>query len=178
MRALLGQLARFGVVGLIGLVVDIGVFNLLRATILAPENVHEGPVIAKIISTSLAILANWLGNRHWTFRAERRSQVMREAVEFILVSVGGMAIALGCLWVSHYLLGYTSLLADNISSNGVGLVLGTAFRFAFYRQWVFHPRRNGVELRPAESSVSPASAAPLRRVQAVTTVEDRPLGHQ
>ncbi|MEP6477945.1 MAG: GtrA family protein [Rhodoglobus sp.] len=178
MRALLGQLARFGVVGLIGLAVDAGVFNLLRTTVLEPQDVHEGPVIAKVISTSLAILANWLGNRHWTFRAERRSQVVREGVEFVLVSLGGMAISLGTLWVTHYLLGFTSLLADNVSNYGIGLVLGTAFRFAFYRQWVFHPRRNGVALRPAESPVRPARRAPLRGIKTVATVEDGPLGNK
>ena len=141
MRALVRQLARFGLVGLVGLAVDVGVFNLLLVTVLSPANVHEGPLIAKVISTSLAIMANWLGNRHWTFRDDRRHHWLREGVEFAVVSVGGMGISLLCLWVSHYLLGFTSLLADNIATNGVGLVLGTAFRFTFYRLWVFKPGR-------------------------------------
>ena len=178
MRALFGQLARFGVVGLVGFVVDVGVFNLLRSTILEPSDLHEGPVVAKIISTCLAIVVNWLGNRHWTFRSHRRSEVVREGIEFVLVSLGGMVITLGCLWLSHYVLGYTSLLADNISGNLVGLGLGTAFRFAFYRQWVFHPRRTGATLRAPESPVGPAGFSPLGRVQAVTTVDDRPLGNE
>jgi len=142
MRPLLAQLTRFGLVGLVGLVVDVGIFNLLRLTVLSPDVLHEGPVIAKIISTSVAILANWLGNRHWTFRRERRSSWLREGAEFALVSVGGLAIAVGCLWVSHYLLGFTSVLADNIATNGVGLVLGTAFRFSLYRTWVFRGHRS------------------------------------
>jgi len=33
--------------------------------------------------------------------------------------------------------GFDSRLADNLSKNGVGLVLGTAFRFWSYRQIVF-----------------------------------------
>ena len=140
MRRFIHQFTRFGAVGLIGLVVDIGVFNLLRATLLAPELHHNGPFVAKVISTSLAILVNWIGNRYWTFRAERRRQLVREGIQFALVSVGGMIIALGCLWVSHYLLGYTSVLADNIASNVIGLVLGTAFRFWLYRVWVFSSR--------------------------------------
>ncbi len=41
------------------------------------------------------------------------------------------------------MLGFTSVLADNISSNVVGLVLGTAFRFALYKWWVFAPHRGG-----------------------------------
>ena len=40
------------------------------------------------------------------------------------------------------LLALTSPIADNISANGVGLVLGMLFRFAFYRWWVFSPARS------------------------------------
>ena len=134
---LLRQLASFGLVGAVGMVIDLGVFNLLRATILSPEQVHSGPIIAKVISTSLAILANWLGNRSVTFRSGRRGSVLREGLEFGLVSIGGLLIAVGCLVVSHYVFGFHSQLADNLSGNGVGLVLGTAFRFALYRWWVF-----------------------------------------
>jgi len=152
----MGQLARFGVVGLFGFVVDVGVFNLLRATLLEPSVVHEGPFIAKVISTCLAIATNYVGNRYWTFGATRRSQVAREGLEFVLVSVGGMLITLACLWVSHYALGFTSVLADNISGNVIGLGLGTVFRFAFYRSWVFHPSRTMPLRAPDEAVATPA----------------------
>jgi len=145
MSRLIGQFARFGVVGLVGFVIDFAVFNLLRATIFSPEEIHEGPVYAKIISTSIAILANWIGNRYWTFREHRGRQLFREGIEFAIVSLGGMVIGLGSLWISHYLLGFTSLLADNISSNVIGLAFGTLFRFTFYRLWVFAPHRGEPE---------------------------------
>jgi len=137
MRALVAQLTRFGLVGLVGLGIDLLVFNVLRVTVLDTEHVEHGALYAKIISTSLAIIANWMGNRHWTFRNSRRPHWVREGLEFAAVSVGGMIISLGCLWVSHYVLGFTSLVADNIATNVVGLALGTAFRFTFYRLWVF-----------------------------------------
>ncbi|PZE26429.1 MULTISPECIES: GtrA family protein [unclassified Curtobacterium] len=141
MRRLFAQLARFGIVGAVGFVVDTGLFNLLRLTVLAPEHVHAGPFFAKLISTTVAILVNWVGNRYWTFRHQRRSVAVREGIEFVVVSLGGMLISLGCLWISHYVLGYHSALADNISSNVIGLVLGTAFRFWLYKVWVYHPDR-------------------------------------
>lgn len=159
MRKLLAQFARFGVVGLVGLVIDFGVFNLLRATVFAPENLHEGPVLAKVVSTGLAIIANWIGNRFWTFREHRGRQLWREFAEFLVVSLGGMAIGLGCLWVSHYLLGFTSILADNISGNVIGLALGTAFRFTFYKLWVFAPHRG--EPGPAVFPETAEVAAPV-----------------
>lgn len=168
MRQLLGQFARFLGVGAVGFVVDFAVFNALRLTVLAPEALHEGPVIAKVISTSLAIVTNWIGNRLWTFRAHRGRQLAREGVEFAAVSVGGMLIGLGCLWVSHYLLGFTSALADNLSANVVGLGLGTLFRFALYRLWVFAPHRGDTapavfpetDGAPAPTDEATGSAAP------------------
>ena len=173
MRTLIAQLARFGAVGAVGFVVDVGLFNLLRVTILTPEEVHGGPVWAKVISTSIAIIVNWIGNRYWTFRKEVRRHPVSEGIEFAIVSLGGMAIGLGCLWLSHYVLGYTSQLADNISANVIGLGLGTLFRFTLYRLWVFKPGRGSTrELRTTEAAVHPAGIAPQLRVEAVTPVED------
>ncbi|MEV7932090.1 GtrA family protein [Curtobacterium sp. NPDC089185] len=143
MRRLIAQLARFGVVGAVGFVVDFTVFNLLRATVLNPDEVHSGPFWAKVVSTVVAILVNWIGNRYWTFRDQRRAVAAREGVEFVIVSLGGMVISLGCLAVSHYVLGFTSALADNVSGNVIGLGLGTAFRFWLYKTWVYHPERGG-----------------------------------
>lgn len=141
LRGLVSQLTKFALVGGVGFALDLAVFNVLRLTLLSPETVHEGPIIAKLISTAVAILANWIGNRFWTFGPHRRSNSGLEALEFFAVSLVGMGLGLLCLWVSHYVLGYTSLLADNISSNVIGLILGSVVRFALYRHWVFHPAR-------------------------------------
>lgn len=140
-RRLVIQVVQFGIVGAAGLLVDLTVFNALRLTVFSPENLHTGPLLAKVVSTLLAIATNWLGNRYWTFSRERQSNTVREGVEFFAVSLAGMGIGLGCLWVSHYALGFTSVLADNISANVFGLALGAVFRFTLYRYWVFSPSR-------------------------------------
>jgi putative flippase GtrA len=129
------------VVGGVGFLVDTGVFALLRSTVLSASVVASGPLIAKVLSTTVAIYANWLGNRYWTFRDRRRTDTGREALEFLIVSVGGLLISLACLGVSHYLLGLRTTIDDTISANGVGLVLGTAFRYVFYSTWVYRDRR-------------------------------------
>jgi putative flippase GtrA len=139
--AFAAQVGKFGAVGLVGFAVDVTVFNLLRTSVFDPHLVHAGPIYAKVISTVLAILANWVGNRYWTFSGNRQSRTLREGVEFFAVSLVGMGIGLVCLWFTHYVLGYTSVLADNISSNVIGLGLGAVFRFALYRYWVFSPSR-------------------------------------
>ena len=171
MKRLFAQLVRFGLVGGVGFIIDAGVFNLLCLTVLSPQRVEHGSIYAKIISTTLAIIFNWIGNRYWTFGDRKRPHIAREGFEFALVSAGGLLIGLACLWVSHYLLGLTSLLADNISTNVIGLVLGTAFRFWLYRVWVFSDERHDGE-EPTDLSASPTpSSRPAPHEQRVPDLQ-------
>ncbi|MCU1439104.1 MAG: GtrA family protein [Rhodoglobus sp.] len=135
--SLLRDLLRFGMVGGLGLLVDIGLFNLLRLTVLADDHIPGAPLIAKTISVLAAIAANWAGNRWWAFRDRRGGHPGREALAFLLVSLAGSAISLMCLGLTHYAFGLTSPVADNISANIIGLCLGSAFRFVAVRTWVF-----------------------------------------
>lgn len=129
---LLREAAKFGVIGLIALVIDVGLFNLLLHSFAADK-----PLTAKVISVCVATTFAYFGNRFWTFRNRGRTSYAREYVLFFLLNGVGMGIALGCLWFSHYALGLDSVIADNISANVVGLILGTLFRFWSYRKWVF-----------------------------------------
>jgi putative flippase GtrA len=131
-RARLLELITFGGVGAVGFVIDVGLYNVLRATVL-----QAGPIEAKVISVVVATVVSWLGNRYLTFRHARGGSVAKEAMLFALINVIGLLISAGCLFVSHYLLGYRTQLDDNLSANGVGLVLGTTFRFLAYRLLVF-----------------------------------------
>lgn len=128
---------KFGVVGAVAYVVDLGVFNLLLHV--GSDPVLDGkPLTAKVVSVCVATMVAWLGNRYWTFRRRRRSAVPRELFLFAVVNVGGLALALVPLAVSRYVLGLTSAVADNIAANVVGLALGTLFRFLMYRTVVFN----------------------------------------
>ncbi|WP_082383125.1 GtrA family protein [Frigoribacterium sp. RIT-PI-h] len=153
------ELATFGAVGGIAFVVDVGVYNLLRATLL-----DDKPIGAKVVSVIVATAVAWLGNRYLTFREGRTQAVVREAVTFGLVNVGGLLIASACLFVSHYLLGFTSQLADNVAANGVGLVLGTAFRYVAYRHLVFR----------GSSAVTPPADTPDASAAFATVTGSRP----
>lgn len=151
---------KFGVVGGIGYIIDVSVFNLL---VIAGQSTGStawvfGVLGAKTISTSIAIVFNWLGNRYWVFRAHRRRDVWREFFEFVVVSLGGMVISLAVLWFTHHVLGLRSLLVDNIAANVVGLGLGTIFRFVLYRYWVYGHHRNE-EIEGAESASELAELA-------------------
>jgi putative flippase GtrA len=132
---LVHEVAKFGAVGLVALVVDVGLFNLLCFSASSP--LHSKVLTAKIVSVSAATTVAYFGNRYWTFRHRGRTSFHREYLLFFVLNGVGLAISVGCLWFSHYALGLTSPLADNISANVVGLGLGTMFRFWSYRRWVF-----------------------------------------
>lgn len=135
-EGLLQQIAKFGVVGLVALVVDVGLFNLLRFA--GGEGpLYDKPLTAKIISVIVATTVAYIGNRIWTFSDRGRTGVAREYLLFFVLNGVALLITLSCLWFSHYALGLTSPLADNISANVIGLGLGTMFRFWSYRKWVF-----------------------------------------
>jgi putative flippase GtrA len=144
-RHLLHELAKFGVVGAIAYIVDFGTFNLLRH-----GSMEDRPLTAKVISTVLATTVAYFGNRHWTFRHRERTGLRREYTLFFVFNAVGLAIALSCLGISHYLLGFTSALADNVSANLVGMAFGTIFRFWSYRRFVF------TEATPPRTEAVPA----------------------
>jgi putative flippase GtrA len=131
------EVVKFGAVGALAFVVDVGVFNLLRFGLGDGGPLEAKPLSAKVISAATATMVAWLGNRLWTFRHRRRASAGHELALFVVFNVAGMAIALSCLGISHYLLDLTSPRDDNLSANGVGLVLGTLFRFWAYRTFVF-----------------------------------------
>jgi putative flippase GtrA len=136
--SLAGELARFGAVGAVALAVDVAGFNLLRFA--GGEGpLYDRPLTAKVLSVAASTTVAYLGNRLWTFRHQRSSTaaVHREFALFVLFSAGALGIAVSCLAISHYALGFTGPLADNIAANVIGLGLATAFRFWSYRRWVF-----------------------------------------
>lgn len=133
---LLPELTKFGLVGVAGLIVDVGGFNLLRYA--GGEGpLHDYPLSAKVISAGLATIVAWLGHRYWTFSHARRSAAHHEFVLFVVACTLGTGLSVACLWVSHYVLDFTSALADNISANVIGLALATLFRYWAYRTHVF-----------------------------------------
>jgi putative flippase GtrA len=125
------EVAKFGAVGAVAFVVNVGLFNVLSA---GPLDGHEK--LSLIIASAVSIVVAWFGSRYWTFRhREQRSRA--PFITFVLMNVIGAAIAVVCLAISHDLLGLQSRLADNISGNVIGVALGTLFRFWAYRTFVF-----------------------------------------
>ncbi len=148
-RSSLTRTGSFALVGLIAFVVDVGVYNLLRLTLL-----DDKPIGAKVISVVVATVVAWMGNRLLTFRDARTRPLLQEAGLFAAANLLGLGASALCLVVSHYVLGFTSALADNISGNVVGLALGTVVRYVAYRHVVFRPSST---TRPTPAVAQPPS---------------------
>lgn len=131
-RARATEVLRFLVVGGMNWVVDLAVFNAVRAA-----TGGQWVMLAKVMAVAVATLFSWVVNRSWTFRSHATDTPHRELAGFVVVNILGMLPPLGCLWFSHHVMGWTSVLADNLSANVVGLVIGTVLRYLGYRFLVF-----------------------------------------
>jgi putative flippase GtrA len=153
------EMVKFGAVGAVAFVVDVGVFNLLRTGVLPGSDgpLAHKPLTAKTISVILATLTAWVGNRYWTFRHRRRASAGRELVLFAVMNAGGLLISLAILAFSHYALGFTSALADNLAGNVIGVGVATLFRFWAYRTLVFTELRDA----PASPAEVPDAVPPI-----------------
>ena len=139
-RSHAGELGRFGVVGIAGIFVNLAVFNLLRLGPLSEDSEFLGAedrvVTAKVIATLVSIVFAWVAHRLWTFRGHRTQRPVREFLLFGAVNFIAIVAEAGVVAISHYVLQFTSLVADNIASV-LGIGLGTVLRYVGYKLVVF-----------------------------------------
>ena len=87
------ELSTFGIIGVLNIFIDMGLYNWLRAGPL------DGKVTtAKIISGAVATVFAWVGNRYWTFRHRENRPLHHEVVLFF--AVNGVALAATSAWVA------------------------------------------------------------------------------
>jgi putative flippase GtrA len=147
-QTLIHEIAKFGIVGAINYVVDVGLFNILVVSLLSSR-----PLTAKGISTIVAATSSYFMNRHWTWKDRARTGVRREYLLFLVLSAIALGITLGCLAFGEYVLHQDSLLARNFWGNIVGVGVAMVFRFWSFKRWVF--------LEPEPSRTADAERAAL-----------------
>ncbi|MEV7726759.1 GtrA family protein [Streptomyces sp. NPDC087917] len=129
-RGLAREAVKFGAVGGAGVLVNFGVFNLLRAT------TDLQTVRANVIAIVVAIVTNYVGFRYFTYRDRDLGSRRREMALFVLFSLIGMVIESGVLYIATYGFHLDSSLQNNVFKF-VGMAVATVFRFWSYRTWVF-----------------------------------------
>ena len=123
-RARLTRLGRFLLVGGTGVLV-----NSLALLILF-QWAHLLLIVASALSAELGIINNFYWNDRWTFKRTQLS--LRRFARFNLVSLAGLVITTGTLWVLVRHLGVYYLAA-----NLLGIALATAWNFAANSVWTW-----------------------------------------
>jgi putative flippase GtrA len=77
---------RFGIVGIIGSVVDFGFLNLFTIVFGLPDT------LASMMSFILAVINNFIINRLWTYPDSKTTPIYKQLPQFALVSFVGLAI--------------------------------------------------------------------------------------
>ncbi|MEV3990226.1 GtrA family protein [Streptomyces sp. NPDC049837] len=152
---LVREIAKFGLVGGLGLLVNMAVFNLVRHT-------TEIPVVrASLIATVVAIAFNYVGFRYFTYRDRDKSGRTKELTLFLLFSLVGLVIENGVLYTATYGFGWDSPLQNNFFKF-FGIGVATLFRFWSYRTWVFRTLPGREAVQTAESFLEQRRPEPER----------------
>ncbi|MEV7310083.1 GtrA family protein [Streptomyces microflavus] len=159
------EVAKFGVVGAVGLLVNILVFNLLRHT------TDLQVVRASVLATFVAILCNYVGFRYWTYRDRDKSGRTRELTLFLLFSAAGAVIENGVLYLATYGFDWNTPVQSNVFKI-LGIGIATLFRFWSYRSWVFKTLPD--RALPTEEVALPAERF-LEQRRPTETVEPDPV---
>lgn len=143
---------KFATVGVIGAIVDFGIFNILRIVLrgaVAPEYETIAVTGAQTVSFLAAIFSNFMWNRYWTYPDSRAKSFRRQFVQFGLVNVAGLIIRGPIVYFSHVAFGdlfqrlftlnseLASTLGDNFSlAIAVGIVM--FWNFFVNRYWTYN----------------------------------------
>ncbi|MDT4891630.1 MAG: hypothetical protein QOE97_665 [Pseudonocardiales bacterium] len=132
-RILLKELAAFGLVGAVGFVIDVALFNLFF---------DHGQIIAKCISTFVATAVTYFGNRYFSFSHRARTGIGRETSIFLSINIITLVFSLVVIALFEYPLHFKHHLLVMNAVNIATICIGTVFRFWSYKRFVFlHPDR-------------------------------------
>ncbi len=109
---------KFAAIGTLGAMIDLGVSNLLWATVLPPvgSNQDMNVAIAATISFVAAVSSNFFWNRYWTYPDSRSRPIWQQLGQFAIVSVSGWLAR--TVWIL-FATGFMTALAGTV----IGVVL-------------------------------------------------------
>ncbi len=132
------RFVRFAIVGVIGAIVDFGIFNLLLA--ITPIQA----VWASAISFVAAVLSNFFWNRHWTYPDARKKSFARQLFQFAIVSLLGLGIRIGFFaLLENFLIDVSArfISSEILSPQFIGHNITLAFAILVVMLWNFFANR-------------------------------------
>ena len=92
------EIAKFGAIGLINIVVNFAVVNLLWQT----AYFSGSEVKAKAVATVIAATSAYFMNRHWTYRDRPKASLRREYTLFFAFNLVGLVIEMAAVYLAKY----------------------------------------------------------------------------
>ena len=145
------QFARFALVGIVSTILDIVLLNILSIWL------GMSFILANIIATSIATVANYFAHERWTFRTEEDEERRNHLPAYLLVTFSSLYIVQsGVLWIlekkwsfpvlvlsdlalqQHIIKSVTTATTLNIAKL-YALTIGAVWNFVLYRAFVFKP---------------------------------------
>jgi len=125
------NLLRFGIVGILGFIVDAGVLSLLIE--LTEVNIY----LARLISFVVAVLSTWFVNRNFTFRHMRVTErsIHGEYFRYFGVQTCGAAINLLVFFFLIQMIPMLRLIP--VVPLAAGSIVALAFNYVAARRFVF-----------------------------------------
>jgi len=154
-QRLIHEAAKFGVVGIVGVIITNGLYGLLHNTF------GLGPVTATTIATIVATAVSYVANRYWSFRHRERTGVAREGVIFFILNGVGLLIQDAVVAFNFYILSNGQNKAAEFIALNAGIALATLFRFWSYRKWVWAEPADGAEAGTAEHQPPAVPSPPM-----------------
>jgi putative flippase GtrA len=145
-QVLVHEVAKFGVVGAVGFVVQLVVQNALHS------GAKIGALTSIVIAFLIASVVTFVGNR-------KGKGLTHETILFVALNGIALLIQVGIVDVAYYEMGFKDGLSYNIASV-IGIGIGTLFRLFTDRKFVFrHAPAAG-----AAEELQPASTGPMNSV--------------
>jgi putative flippase GtrA len=167
LRRLANEMAKFGVVGIVGVVVQM----IALAALL--DVMRGATVRANIIATLIAIGTNYIGYRYWVYRDADANTRTREITLFLIFSGFGLVIQNAVLYALTYGLDlHQKSLALLFTMIGIGVA--TLFRFWAYRTFVFTGSASVTQAEQILADANAAADADVVDTRAAATAAEQP----
>ena len=175
LRRIGGEAAKFSAVNVVATAVALVIFNLLAHGIPAihtPGPLNGWPLTAWFLANCVGMAISFIGSRDFAFKHRKAYGPGGGLLIYVVINLVSFVIPMACLWITRNVLGWDSLLADNVSANVVGAFLGMLCRFWAFRRFVFKGQGGGVLFGPQGEHVS--VGAPELRPDEAELLEHQP----
>ena len=104
MQKLIAQFMKFGVVGIIAFFIDYGLLAFCT------EVLHINYLVSATIGFSVSVVFNYFASMRYVFTHKEGMSKRREFIIFVVLSVIGLGINNGCMWLGVEVVGWHYLI--------------------------------------------------------------------